>query len=48
MVPAPRAVLAAAALDAVITPIIGVELTPVPPSEIGTMPAVIFWPSIVK
>ena len=48
MVPAPSTVLAAAALDAVITPTIGAEVTPVPPSEIGIVPALISWPSIVK
>ena len=44
----PRAVLAAAASAAVTNPIIGAVVEPVPPREIGTVPAVISWPSIVK
>ena len=44
----PRTVLAAAASAAVITPTIGAVAELVPPSEIGTIPAVSSCPLIVK
>ena len=44
----PRAFLAAAAFSAVTNPIIGAVVEPVPPREIGTVPAVIVCSLIAK